>query len=256
MAIGFRRSQSRSIPGLATSLFLALSGLGASADQIQLTSGSTVTGQITGISDGQISITITLASGSAGKTVVNLSDVKTVQMAAPDAVTALKNAAPDKVIATLEPIVKNYAGLKADWVVDAMAQLAAAYESSNQDPQAVAIYTQINQLYPGSNYQNAAAAGLAQLDLQQGKVADALAKLQPVIDKASADLAPSPEQGRSYAQAFLVYGQALQQEKEFSKALEAYLTVKTMFYQNPALVAQAEQLASALRQQNPGLGVD
>jgi hypothetical protein len=29
-----------------------------------------------------------------------------------------------------------------------------------------------------------------------------------------------------------------------------------MFYQNPALVAQADQLASALRQQNPGLGVD
>jgi tetratricopeptide (TPR) repeat protein len=137
-----------------------------------------------------------------------------------------------------------------------MAQLADAYEGAGQDDKAVATYVQINQLYPGSNHQNEAAAGLAQLDLQQGKVADALAKLQPVIDKASQDLAPSPDDARSYARAFLVYGQALQQEKENSQALEAYLAVKTMFYQNPALVAQAEKLAAALRQQNPGLGVD
>jgi tetratricopeptide (TPR) repeat protein len=152
--------------------------------------------------------------------------------------------------------VKEYAGLNTQWVIDGMARLADAYENSNQDAQAVAIYSQMNELYPNSPHQNEAAAGLAQLDLQQGKVNDALAKLQPIIDKASQDLAPSPVDARSYARAFLVYGQALQQEKEYAKALEAYLTVKTMFYQNPALVAQAEQLASTLRQQNPGIGVD
>ncbi len=242
--------------GLAASFFVAVSSLAAADDQIQLKSGSTITGQINGVSDGQISVTIALASGGVGKTVVNLSDVKSVQMATPEAVTALKNAAPDAVIAGLEPIVKQYAGLDTPWIVDAMAQLADAYESAGQNDKAVATYVQINQFYPGSNHQNEAAAGLAQLDLQQGKVNDALAKLQPVIDKASQDLAPSPDDARSYARAFLVYGQALQQQKENAKALEAYLTVKTMFYQSPALVAQAEKLASALRQQNPGLGVN
>jgi hypothetical protein len=256
MVIGFRRSQILYITGFAATLFFALPSFGT-ADDIQLKSGSTVTGEITGVSDGQISITITLASGGAGKTVVNLSDVKSVDMPPPDSMAALKaDAPPATVIATLSPLVKAYAGLSTQWVIDAMAQLADAYENSNQDAQAVAIYAQINQLYPNSSYQNAAAAGLAQLDLQQGKVDDALAKLQPIIDKASADLAPSPEEGRSYARAFLVYGRALQQEKQYSKALEAYLTVKTMFYQNPVLAAQADQLASALRQQNPGLGVD
>jgi tetratricopeptide (TPR) repeat protein len=257
MVIGSRRRQILSITGLATSLFLAL-GVSVTADDgIQLNSGATVTGQITGVSDGQIQVTISSASGSLVKTVVNLSDVKSVRMATPAAMAGLKeDAPPATVIAALSPLVKAYAGLKTNWVVDAMAHLADAYENSNQDAQALAIYTQINQLYPDSLYQNAAAAGLAQLELQQGKVDDAMAKLQPIIDKASADLAPSPEEGRSYARAFLVYGQALQQQKEYSKALEAYLTVKTMFYQNPALVAQADQLASALRRQNPGLGVD
>jgi tetratricopeptide (TPR) repeat protein len=256
MAIGFRRSRLHYITGLAASLLVAFSGLADAGDQILLKSGSTITGQITGVSDGQIQVTIPSASGAPVKSVVYLTDVKSVQMATPDAVTALKNATPETVISTLAPIVKQYAGLDTPWVVDAMAQLADAYSSAGQDAQAVAVYVQINQLYPGSNHQNEAAAGLAQLDLQQGKVPDALAKLQPVIDKASQDLAPSPSDARSYARAFLVYGQALQQEKENSKALEAYLTVKTMFYQNPALVAQAEKLASALRQQNPGIGVD
>jgi tetratricopeptide (TPR) repeat protein len=257
MVIGSRRSQILYLTGLATSLFLALGVSAAADDQIRLKSGNTITGQITGVSDNQILVTIPSATGNPVQSVVYLSDVQSVQMATPAAMAGLKpDATPATVIAALSPLVKEYAGLKTNWVVDAMAQLADAYDNSNQDGQAVAIYAQINQLYPDSPYQNAAAAGLAQLDLQQGKVDDAMAKLQPIIDKASADLAPSPEEGRSYARAFLVYGQALQQQKEYSKALEAYLTVKTMFYQNPALVAQADQLASALRQQNPDLGVD
>lgn len=257
MVIGFRRSQILYITGFAVTLFLALSNFGTADDEIKLKSGNTVTGQITGVSDGQIQVTIPSAAGNPVKSVVYLSDVQSVQMAPPAAMAGLKeDAPPATVIAALAPLVKEYAGLKTNWVIDAMAQLADAYESSSQDAQAVAIYSQINQLYPDSPYQNAAAAGLAQLDLQHGKTDDALAKLQPIIDKASADLAPSPEEGRSYARAFLVYGQVLQQEKQYSKALEAYLTVKTMFYQNPALVAQADRFASTLRQQNPGLGVD
>jgi tetratricopeptide (TPR) repeat protein len=257
MVIGSRRCQILSVTGLATTFFLLLGIWVTADDQIKLKSGNTISGEITGVSDDQIMVTIPSATGNPVKSVVYLSDVQSVQMASPAAMAGLKgDAPPAAVIAALSPLVKAYAGLKTNWVIDAMAQLADAYENSNQDAQAVAIYAQINQLYPDSPYQNAAAAGLAQLDLQQGKVDDALAKLQPVIDKASADLAPSPEEGRSYARAFLVYGQALQQEKQYSKALEAYLTVKTMFYQNPALVAQADQLASALRQQNPGLGVD
>jgi tetratricopeptide (TPR) repeat protein len=226
-------------------------------DQIHLKSGSTISGQITGVSDGQIWITTHTSNGGVAKVPAYLTDVASVQMTAPAAVTALKeDAPPATVISTLAPLVSQYAGLNANWVIDAMARLADAYDGANQSDKATAIYTQMNSLYPNSPHQNEAAAGLAQLDLQQGKVDEALAKLQPVIDKASQNLAPSPEDARSFARAFLVYGQALQQQKQFSKALEAYLTVKTMFYQNPALVAQAEQLASALRQQNPGLGVD
>jgi hypothetical protein len=80
--------------------------------------------------------------------------------------------------------------------------------------------------------------------------------LQPIIDQANQDLAPSQSEGGLYATAFLVYGQALEAQKKLEQALEAYLTVKTMFYQNPALADQADQMAKKLRDQNPGLGVE
>jgi tetratricopeptide (TPR) repeat protein len=243
--------------GLAALLFLSFGTRGRAEDQIHLKSGSTVTGQITGLADGQIAVKGLTPGGQPMQSSVYVTDIQSITMAPPAAMAALKDDAPPAtVIATLTPLVKEYAGLKVDWVVDAMALLADADESSGQPEQAQAVYAQINQLYPNSPYQNAAAAGTAQLDLKQGKPDAALALLQPVVDKANQDLAPSPAEGRSFARAFLVYGQALQAQKQDAKALEAYLTVETMFYQNPALVAQAGQLAASLRQQDPAVRVD
>ncbi|MEI9998147.1 MAG: hypothetical protein WDO13_02725 [Verrucomicrobiota bacterium] len=48
----------------------------------------------------------------------------------------------------------------------------------------------------------------------------------------------------------------LESRKQFPQALEAYLTVTTMFYQNPSLVAEADHYAKDLRTKNPGLGVE
>jgi len=80
--------------------------------------------------------------------------------------------------------------------------------------------------------------------------------VQPIVDQANKDMAPSPSDGATYAKAFLVYGRVLEAQKKPRQALEAYLTVKTMFYQNPALVGQADQRAKTLYDQNPGLGID
>jgi tetratricopeptide (TPR) repeat protein len=137
-----------------------------------------------------------------------------------------------------------------------MATLGDAYVAAGKSDRALAIYNQISQLYADSRYANVAAAGKAKLSLQAGKVDEALAAVQPIVDLANKDIAPSPSDGAIYANAFLVYGQVLEAQKKPQQALEAYLTVKTMFYQNPGLVAQADQLARNLRNQNPGIGVE
>jgi tetratricopeptide (TPR) repeat protein len=242
-----RRGASAGIIALVCSGFI----FSARGDEIKKTDGTTVDGDITGVSSGQVEINI-----AGGKSVVYLSDIQTVNMAPPAAMTQLKDATPATVIATLDPLVKQYAGLPTDWVLDAMGQLADAYDTQGQADKSGQVYAQINQLYPNSPYQKEAVVGAAKLALKQGKIAEALAAVKPIVDQANQNVAPSPAEGRLFAGAFLVYGQALQAQKEYPQALEAFLTVKTMFYQNPVLVAQADQLAEALRAQNPGVAVD
>jgi tetratricopeptide (TPR) repeat protein len=137
-----------------------------------------------------------------------------------------------------------------------MAQLGGAYAEAGQMDKAIATYGEIDTFYPGSKYHAQAVAGKAELSLKAGKIDEALAAVQPIIDQANKDIAPSPLDGAIYANAFLVYGQALEAQKKPQQALEAYLTVKTMFYQNPALVDQADQFAKNLRDHNPGLGIE
>ena len=226
-------------------------------DQIIKTDGTVISGEIKSASDGQVMIETHTPSGGTATFPVNISDIKTINLPIPAAVTTAEapGVAPADVITALDPVVKSLAGVPVPWVVDAMAHLADAYTAQGQGDQAAAIYNQILQLYPGSTYTYVARAGKAAMSLKAGKIDEALAAVQPIVDQANKNIAPSPTDGALYANAFLVYGQALEAQKKFQQALEAYLTVKTMFYQDAGLAAKADELAKNLRDQNPGLGV-
>jgi tetratricopeptide (TPR) repeat protein len=227
-------------------------------DQIVKNDGTVITGTIVGSSDGQVTIQSVTSRGGIAKVPYALTDIKSVTMATPADVVKVQGqgVAPSAVIAALEPQVKQFAGLPADWVVGAMAQLGDAYAATGQSDKALAVYNQISQLYPGSAFENVAKTGKAKMSLKAGKIEEALAAVQPIVDQANKDIAPSPSDGALYAGAFLVYGQVLEAQKKPRQALEAYLTVVTMYYQNPNLVDQADQLAKSLRENNPGVGVE
>jgi len=227
-------------------------------DQIIKKDGTTVAGSIVGVSNGQVTVETHTSNGGVAKFPITIADIKSVSMAVPAGVTQAQapGVAPAAVIAALEPQIKQFAGLPADWVVQAMGQLGDAYAAAGQTDRALATYNQISQLYPGSSYENVAKASKAEVSLNAGKIDEALAIVQPIVDQANKDMAPSPSDGATYAKAFLVYGRVLEAQKKPRQALEAYLTVKTMFYQNPALVGQADQRAKTLYDQNPGLGID
>ncbi len=259
MVIGSLFSRGRVGRTVAMALaFILLALRWVAADQIVKTDGTSVNGRIVGVSDGQVTIESRSSNGGVAQFPVAISDIKSISMAMPAEVAKVQgpDATPGAVIAALEPQVKKYAGLPADWVVEAMAQLAQAYAAQGQGDRAAATYNQIDTLYPGSKYHAQAVAGKAALSLAAGKIDDALAAVQPIIDQANKDIAPSPSDGALYANAFLVYGQVLEAQKKPQQALEAYLTVKTMFYQNPNLVAQADRYAKDLRDHHPDLGVE
>jgi tetratricopeptide (TPR) repeat protein len=253
MAIGVLFREKR----LCFALALAVAIPSASfADMIIQKNGTKIPGHIIGVSDGQVTITSKASNGSPVTLPYSISDIQSVIMDPPPEFLATKGQPPAQVVAALAPLVKSYAGLPADWVVDAMGALADAYTTLNQDDQASAIYAQINQLYPNSPYTNLAVAGQAKVQLAQGHADQALATIQPVIDAANKTVAPSAPDARAYASAFLVYGQILEAQNKAPEALEAYLTVKTMFYQNQTLVDQSDQLVKNLEAHNPGVSVD
>ena len=255
-SIFFRRRVSPAFVVTLAFLFLVLRSV--ADDQITKKDGTNITGTILGVSGDQVSVESHASSGGTVKGLYYISDIKSISMATPAEVTKVQaqGVEPAAVIAALEPQVKKFSGLPADWVVQAMAQLAQTYAAQGQADRAVAIYNQIDTLYPGSKYHAQAVAGKAELSFKAGKIDEALAAVQPIVDQANKDIAPSPSDGATYASAFLVYGKVLEAKKKPQQALEAYLTVKTMFYQNPNLVDQADQLAKNLRDHNPGIGIE
>ena len=175
---------------LAIASLLPTAGAGAMT-RSRRTNGNVITGQITGVSNGAVTVTTKTPNGGQATIPYQLSDIKSVVMAPPPELAEAKGQPPDVVVAKLAPLVKATPDLPADWVVDAMGQLADAYSDLKQDNQASAIYAQINQLYPGSAYTNIATAGQAKLLLAQGKVDEALATVQPVITAADKTVSPS-----------------------------------------------------------------
>ena len=259
MAIGllFDRSREVRVCFIAlASIFLALRVV--ADDQIVKKDGTVIAGHIASVSGEQVWVEGRTSNGGISKVPYYISDIKSISMAVPADVAKVQapNTPPAVVIATLEPQVKLFAGLPVPWVVDAMAQLGDAYTQVGQNSQAMDIYTKIGALYPGSAYVNVANASKAQMALDANKVDDALKIVQPIVDEANKNIAPSPTDGATYAKAFLVYGKVLLAQKKPQLALEAFLTVKTMFYQNPALVAEAEHYVEDVRKNNPGIGVE
>ncbi len=216
-----------------------------------------MTGRILGVSDGAATVEQHIGSG-VGKFPVMIADIKSITMDTPPAVAQVEapTTPPGQVISALQGPVDQFAGLPAKWVVDAMARLGDAYSQVGQTSKALEIYNKIGALYPNSPYTAIADASRAQVEVDDGKFDDAMQIVQPIVTRANQDLAPSSIDGSTYAKAFIVYGRVLESQKKLPEALEAFLTVKTMFYQNPNTVAEAEHYAQELRSQNPGLGVD
>ena len=259
MVIGAFVLNRRTSSGLAASLAFIWLGLRLVADdQIVKKDGTAATGHIVSVSDGQVFLETHTSTGGIAKLPYFMADIKSVTMETPADVVKVQapGTEPGLVISTLEPEVKKFEGLTAPWVVNAMAQLGDAYTQVGQLDKALAVYNEISQFYPGSPYENVATASRAELSLNAGKIDEALGMVQPIVDAANKNIAPSPKDGETYAKAFLVYGRAKEAQKQPQAALEAYLTVKTMFYQNPTLVAEAEHFAKDLRDKNPGFGID
>lgn len=227
-------------------LLLAISAMHGQ-DKIALKTGQEVSGKILEVSDGSVKVSV-----GAGTIPYPLANISKVEMAAPAELDKAKDATtPEQSATLLEPIVKKFKGLPVDWVADAMARLAGDYSQMGKEADSSAMYESMVKLYPGSPYQVRAQAGLAKAAFKAGKYDEVLSSLAPLIAEANKTFSPSQDDGRAYSEAFLIQGQALEKQGKLKEALESYLTVVTVFYQNPVAAKTAQELADSLRKNNP-----
>lgn len=239
------------LPLLGAGVVLAISPAQAQ-DKITLNSGEVYTGKILQVANGQATIEV-----PQGKIPLRLATIASVSLDVPrEMEQARKETDPKKQLQLVVPLVNRYQGLPVGWVVEALGLAAEAKAALGDNATATAIYDNMLKLYPGSVYEARAKAGLASQALATGDAAKALTMVGPLIAEADKTLLPGHAEGEAYGAAYLVQGQAQEKQGKYADALTSYLTVVTVFHQNPSIAQAAQKAADTLRKTHPDVIVE
>ena len=213
-------------------------------------------GNIIGVQGDAILLTI-----PQGKTSVPLAQVARVEVAAPPAYSAglaAYNAGNyDKALADLRPLAETFRGLPTDWAQQSLAAVGSISLEKNDVARAEAAFNDLRKYYPnapGNKLQlGVAQARLAFANNSAAQARQAVDALTQAALKAPAEVTRAD--GAAYGQAFYLLARLQERDKDFQGALENYLRVVTLFYQDPALAARAQKGADDLRAAHKGLSV-
>ena len=213
-------------------------------------------GRITGVQGDAILLTV-----PNGQTSVPLSQVASVEASAPPAYAtgmAAYNAGNyDKALSDLRPVGDGFRGLPLDWAQQTLAALGSMYLEKNAVAKAEAAFNDYRKYYPnapGNRLQlGGAQARIAFAKNNAPQARQALEAITQAALKAPAEVTRSD--GAAYGQAFYLTARLQERENNFQGALENYLRVITLFYQDAALADRAQKGADNLRAAHKGLSV-
>jgi hypothetical protein len=158
----------------------------------------------------------------------------------------------DEAIRILESAITDFKGIPVEWIPQAMALLADAYQAKNETPKANELYESIRKLYPNEpKFLLKANLSAAKADVRQGKTAEAIRLIQPLVEEASRSLAANLQQTMIFAEAYLIQGMILEHEEKFKEALGAYVKVYTLYPQAVQPAKEAQTAAERLRKDHP-----
>ena len=213
-------------------------------------------GRITGVQGDAIQLTI-----PNGKTGVPLAQVVRVEANAPAAyatgIAAYNAGNYDKALADLRTFGDAFRGLPTDWEQQTVAALGNIYLEKNDTAKAEGAFNDLRRYYPkapGSGLQLSVAQ--ARLAFARNNAAQTKAQLDAIIAAALKSPAEvTRTDGAAYGQACYLMAQLQEREANFQGALENYLRVVTLFYQDPAVTGRAQKGADDLRAAHKDLSV-
>jgi hypothetical protein len=173
-----------------------------------------------------------------------------VKTAPPEFDAAEKNFADGKLVPALagyKTVAGKFGGLPVAWARTAVKRQAEVYIQLSQLPEAEKIYDQYATLYGADGDTTETQVGKARIAFAKKDYASVKDLLDSVATDALAKESVSADQGRALGGVFLLRGQANEAAGNFVDALQDYLHVVTLFYQDKKILAEAEQKAKKLR---------
>jgi tetratricopeptide (TPR) repeat protein len=200
-------------------------------------------GEVLGVADGKLKIRI-----GPAETSLPMDQVASVSKAAPkaydDALNAWQDGNANRALGLLKPIVETFRGLPTDWAERASAMLGDLYLALDQLPAAEAAFSDFTGAYP--NAKSLSEIGLARLAVSHKDFAGAKTRLAPIVAEAESVVAAGGGKGATYGQAFYLMGLIHENEGAFPEALHDYLSAVTLFRDDKAVVAKAQERADFL----------
>jgi tetratricopeptide (TPR) repeat protein len=200
-------------------------------------------GEVLGVADGKLKIRI-----GPAETSLPMDQVAAVTKSPPkaydDALNAWQGGNANKALALLKPIVDAFRGLPTDWAERASALLGDLYLSLDQLPAAETAFAEFTTAYPDAK--SLSEIGLARLAVSQKDFAGAKIKIAPIVAEAEGAVVAIGGKNATYAQAFYLMGIIHENEGAYPEALHDYLSAVTLFRDDKAIVAKAQERADVL----------
>jgi len=175
------------------------------------------------------------------------------------AVTDIKEKKYQDAVNLLEPMVNNYLGMDANWIIDAALKLAQGYNGVGKRQQCLDLYDRIAQAYPSSPLGLRGDIGKAR-DLIRRKVwgdaLDLVAKVEAKLPEDAKTAVPEDLTKELLSDIYFIRGEAYEGQGKKQDALTAYLKVSTLYMEPEDEAKEAQTRADKLRQENPGLRVE
>lgn len=222
-------------------------------DQLVFKDNHVQAGKVVGVKDGAVLLTVTTPGRAPGQIAFNLGLLNRVDAAPPPSYQAGMSAYQagqwDKALAALQPLADQFRGLPTPWAQETAATLGDLYVEKNDLVRAEAAYANYRRFYP------ATAGNSLRFELGQARIAfarDRIAAARIALESITQGALKNPVEASrndaaAYGQAFYVLGQIQERAGDFQGALEDYLRTTTLFYQDGATAARAQQDADRLR---------
>lgn len=217
-------------------------------DSVTLKNGQRREGKITGLSGGNIRLSISAQGAGTVESSVPLAEVQSVSMEAPadweKARTAWQNGQAPATVQLLTPIVDSFLGLPVPWVKQAAVLLVDARLETGDDSGAEAVLANFTKAYPDADELTPLLR--AKLALKRNNFVGAKPLLAPLVEQGSQTKLADSSQSMTYGQAFYLMGLIHEHEGNLPAALQDYLRTVTLFFEDPATTAKARERADFL----------